>query len=90
MILNGVDVYKLYPALMKYPMIIKILLENKNENGISCITQKEISMKLNICQTAVSKYMKRLVEFDECIYKLKSGMYIVNHKIWNVLAQLVK
>lgn len=72
-------IYELYPALMKYPLIINILLESRDKNGISCITQKNIGTKVGLTQTAISKYLKRLEQYDKCIEMVVPSRYIVNH-----------
>lgn len=74
---NEKSVYNLYPALIKYPVIIKVLLENKDEKGVSCISQKEIAKRIGLTQTAISKYLRRLERDDKCIEKISPARYIV-------------
>ena len=71
------NVYKLYPELLKYPLLIKVLLDNRNPDGISEVSQKQIGEKVNLSQTAVSKYLKRLCQHDQCIKKVDKCKYIV-------------
>lgn len=72
-----VSVYDAYPALRKYPLIIQVLLENRDDRGVSCISQKEIAKKIGLTQTAISKYLRRLEQHDMCIEKISPARYIV-------------
>lgn len=71
--------YLLYPWLIKYPMIIDILVKNRNDEGISYISQKEIGKKLGFSPSAISKYLRRLEQYDQCVEKIAPGQYIVHH-----------
>lgn len=63
----------------KYKDIINIIDTNKDDNGISRISQSEIANKLNISSSLVSKCIRRLEISDRCIEKLKPGLYKINH-----------
>lgn len=71
------NIYMLYPELIKYPLIINILLKNKNSKGICCVLQKDIAKAVDLSQTAVSKYLKRLKQYDKCVEKIAPGKYVV-------------
>ncbi|GKX32353.1 hypothetical protein SH1V18_48330 [Vallitalea longa] len=75
--INEKSIYNLYPALLKYPLIIKVLLEHKNDEGVSCISQKEIAKRIGLTQTAISKYLSRLEHIDKCIEKISPAKYFV-------------
>lgn len=72
------SVYSLYPELIKYPLILKVLIKNRNEDGVSCVSQKEIAKEVRLTQTAISKYLKRLNQYNKCIEKISPGKYIVH------------
>ena len=77
----------------KYQDIIDIMNDNKDINSICNITQKEISKKLNISQSLVSKCLIRLERSDKCIEKLESGVYKINHtdmKKYGVYPKVIK
>lgn len=73
-------IYVLYPTLIKYPLIIKALLKNRNSSGVCCISQKEIAKEVGLSQIAISKYLKRLEQYDKCVEKISPAKYIV-HKV---------
>lgn len=58
--------------------LVNLLLENKGEDGICRIIQSDLALKLNRSTTKISKCINRLINFDRCIEKVKSGEYIVN------------
>lgn len=63
----------------KYSDIIKVIDDNKDINGLSKISQKEIAERLTISPSLVSKCIKRLERSDKCIEKVKPSIYKVNH-----------
>lgn len=63
----------------KYQKIMDILIDNKDNDGLIRISQKDIAKKLEISQALVSKCMTRLERSDKCIEKITPGVYKVNH-----------
>jgi hypothetical protein len=72
-------------TFVKYQEIINVLKENKCDDGLCRVSQKEIGSKVKISQALVSKCLIRLEKSDKCIEKLSPGVYKVNHD--NILKQ---
>lgn len=66
-------------TFVKYQEIINVLLDNKSDDGLCRVSQKEIGNKVKISQALVSKCLIRLERSDKCIEKLSPGVYKVNH-----------
>lgn len=75
---NTLNIFILYPTLLKYHRIMKILIDNRSEDGITYITQKEISEQCGIHQTAISKFLRKLMIFDQCIELMVPGAYKIH------------
>lgn len=70
---------KFLQLFMKYQNIINYMKEKKDEDNICNVSQIEIAKALGISQTLVSKCLIRLERSDECIVKLKPGIYLIKH-----------
>lgn len=74
------DQLKTAHSLMKgYKNIVDVLIQHKNEQGISVISQKQLAEAVNLSQTAVSKKLKVLIKYGS-IEKVKAGEYKVIHE----------
>lgn len=71
------DIYEKY--FRKYEDVFNVINLRKNESNISEIAQSEIAFELNISSILVSKWLIRLERSDNCIEKIKAGVYKVNH-----------
>ncbi len=77
-ILDNNYIYVLYPELIKFPQIIKVLVDHRCSDGITYITQKQISSITGISQIGVPKYIKKLAFYDGCVEQLDTDKYIVH------------
>lgn len=77
---NDKEVYiNFLGTFAKYQEIINILIDNKGDDGLCRVSQKEVGSKVKISQTLVSKCLIRLEQSDKCIEKISPGIYKVNH-----------
>lgn len=65
---------------IKYQIVLDVIVESIEYDGYSRISQVEIADMLNISQSFVSKTIKILEDTDQCIEKISSRLYKVNHK----------
>lgn len=67
-------------SLELHQKLINILVEARDENGISLISQPEMAKKINRSQTWVANAIKRLNTEEICIELISSGKYKVNYE----------
>jgi DNA-binding transcriptional regulator YhcF (GntR family) len=66
----------LHNMMNGYQSIVDVILEKKNEEGVSAVSQKFIANKLNCSQTLISQKLKILEQYG-FIQKIKPGQYKV-------------
>jgi len=59
--------------------LVNILLDAKNKDGISQLSQPEMAKLMNRSQTWVVKAIKRLNTEDTCIEMIAPGKYVVHY-----------
>ena len=59
--------------------LVNHLLEYKNESGICCVTQEELSKRLCVSQAWIVKTIRKLHMCDNCIEMVSLGKYVVHH-----------
>ncbi len=72
-------------SVNNHQRLVDILVQYRDENGISLISQPQMARLMNHSQTWVAKAIKRLNTEDVCIEMIASGKYVVNYT--NILAQ---
>ncbi len=71
----------LFAASLKlHQQLVDILIEARDENGFSLISQPEIAAKIDRSQTWVAKAIKRLNTEDICIELVSNGKYRLNYE----------
>ena len=60
-------------------LMLKTILEYKNEDGICAVSQFEIATRINKKQSWVSKAIKRLNAEDTCIEQIEKGKYKIHY-----------
>ncbi|WP_232019869.1 winged helix-turn-helix transcriptional regulator [Ureibacillus thermosphaericus] len=69
------DFIKAFKKMMETDLsLINILNELKDENGVANISQKELSNRLGISPSNISKRINRLLKYS-AIRKIKNGQY---------------
>lgn len=70
---------KILRSIANHQLIIEILLENRDPDGVCRLTQGDLAQKTGFSRTSVAKKLRRLEKVDNCIEKVgRGGAYIVN------------
>ena len=67
-------------SLKLHQQLVDILVESKDENGFSLISQPEIATRIGRSQTWVASAIKRLNTEDICIELVSNGKYKLNYE----------
>lgn len=66
-------------SLKLHQRLVDILVEARDENGFSLISQPEIAVKIGRSQTWVANAIKRLNTEDTCIEFISNGKYKLHY-----------
>lgn len=66
-------------SIQAHQRLVDILIESKNEDGISELSQPKLAKLMNHSQLWISKALKRINTEDICIEMIARGKYVVHY-----------
>lgn len=66
-------------SLNEHQLFVDVLLANIGSDGLIYMSQTQMAKLLGKSQTLINSYIKKLNRIDQCITKVKRGVYRLNY-----------